>query len=176
MTDLAVVREIKSDSEGSTVRLSDGTERRLATANREYRRWLGYLEESLGQGQPVSLTPDDVGRIGQVHQADNDTVEEVVVDPQGGARVFFQGHNGIFSLSQDLLGYTRVLGVLRTSAQTRSPVWFVADRALALQDAALAKSPGGETKAAPPVRSVPNPGTLPAPGPSSDVAADSPRL
>jgi DNA-directed RNA polymerase specialized sigma24 family protein len=170
LTDLAVVRDIKSDGEGSTIRFSDGAERRLPSGNKEYAYWLQLLEESRDQGCPVSLSPDDVGAIDQVHQADNDFVEEIIVEPEKEARVFFQGHDGIFSLSPDLLDYSRVLNVLRDSARRHFRVWFVADGSLAIRDVILATNLIGEREALQSVK--PAKETHSVPSPTSDSATD----
>ena len=99
-TRLAIVREIQEDSSGATLRFQQGGQGRIALGDANYEAHLRLARRSQERQHPVGIRFGEGQTIAELIRADNDVPTKVCEDAAG-ARVFFQGHDGIFRLQAD---------------------------------------------------------------------------
>ncbi len=131
---LLVVQEIEQDVGGATVRFQQGGDAHLSVRDPNYASHLRLAQRSQERQHPVSVSFGEGGVIAEMMRADND-VPEQRWEEDGGGRVLFQGHDGLFHIKPDHPEAVRLRAVLDEAQKHKARVWFVAHKAdLALLD------------------------------------------
>ena len=126
---LVMVVGVQKTSSGSLIVFDTG-QGQLLSNNSEYAYYLKLAERSLERKQPVGvgLSGDEIV---EMVRADADVVSQLIEDGQKNRlKVFFQGHDGVFTLRYDNPDFARLARVLRTSTQQKQEIWFVAKKPL----------------------------------------------
>ena len=126
-TRLAIVREIQEDSSGATLRFQQGGQGRIALGDANYEAHLRLARRSQERQHPVGIRFGEGQTIAELIRADNDVPTKVCEDAAG-ARVFFQGHDGIFRLQADHTESARLRTLLGEAIQRKARLWFVAQK------------------------------------------------
>jgi hypothetical protein len=148
MLKLVVVSGIQTGGNSTLLQFQDGQKGALSASLKDYSYYLELARRSLDRKQPVGVSLNrENGSIGEMARADNDFVAEVQDSGGEKLRVFFKGHDGIFSVRRDHPDFQRVLGVLKNSEAAGTRVWFVARKpALLIEDAITLPADEAEPK------------------------------
>lgn len=76
---------------------------------------------------PVGVRFGERQTIAELIRADNDVPREVCEDAIG-ARVFFQGHDGVFRLKADHAESARLRALLGEAIRRKDQIWFIAQK------------------------------------------------
>jgi hypothetical protein len=118
----------------------------LSDSNPDHDYYLKLAERSLERKQPIgiSISGDEIV---EVVRADADTVLNVSEDQEKGRlKIWFQAHDGTFSLRYNHPDFQRISRLLKISKDDKKSLWFVARKPLLdIQDAVfLEPSPRGK--------------------------------
>jgi hypothetical protein len=134
-TTLLVVREVREDESGATLRFQQGDQGHLARSDANYAPHLRLARRSQERQHPVGVTFGAGQTITEVIRADNDVPSELWEEEPGQTRVLFQGHDGVFRLRSEHPESARLRAVLGEALRQKSSVWFIAQKSdLALLD------------------------------------------
>lgn len=133
-TRLVIVREIQEDSGGATLRFQQGGQGHLAVSNANYETRLRLARRSQQRQHPIGVHFGEGENIVELIRADNDIPMQLCEDAAG-ARVFLQGHDGVFHLSALHPDSARLRAALNEAIHRKAPIWFIARKPdLALLD------------------------------------------
>lgn len=142
VTRLFVVQDILEDDEGATLRFEQGEHGRLSRRDPQYTSDLERARRSKERHHPVGVTFGEGRAITELSRADSDIPARVEDEDGGDARVFFQGHDGIFQVRRDRQDFARLRALLTKAIREKARVWFVTrGPELTLQD--VARMPEG---------------------------------
>ncbi|MHB1423947.1 MAG: hypothetical protein ACYC3I_12275 [Gemmataceae bacterium] len=127
LTKLVIVREIQEDNGGATLHFQQGGQGRLALDDANYGIDLRLARRSQERQHPVGVRFGDGQNIAELIRADNDVPAELCADAAG-ARVFFQGHDGVFRLNANHPESARLRAVLSEAIQRKAQIWFFAQK------------------------------------------------
>lgn len=131
---LAIVREIQEDGSGATLRIQQGSQGRLDINDANYAAPLRLARRSHERQHPLGVRFSEAQTIAELVRADNDVPTEFSEDATG-ARVIFQGHDGIFRLKSDHPESVRLRALLDEAIRQKVRTWFIAQKPdLALLD------------------------------------------
>jgi hypothetical protein len=132
---LLTVREIQEDAGGAALRFREGGHGRLAIRDANYGTYLRLARRSQERQHPVGVTFGEGEAITELIRADNDVPAEFCEEDTEPARVFFQGHDGVFRLRPDHPESDRIRTQLGVALRQKARVWFIAQKPdLALLD------------------------------------------
>ncbi len=134
-TRLLVVREIQEDESGAELRFQQGRQGRLDLRDENYATYLRLARRSHQRQHPLGVSFGEGSTITELIRADNDVPLELGEEDPDRARVYFQGHDGVFCLKRDHPEFTRIRAVVGDALRQKARVWFIAEKpALALVD------------------------------------------
>jgi hypothetical protein len=134
-TRLLVVREIQEDESGAELRFQHGRQGRLDRGDENYATYLRLARRSHQRQHPVGVSFGEGSTITEMIRADNDVPLQLGEEDPDRARVYFQGHDGVFCLRRDHPEFTRIRAVVGDALRHQAIVWFIAQKpALALLD------------------------------------------
>jgi hypothetical protein len=134
-TTLRVVREVREDESGATLRFHQGVKGRLALSDENYATHLQLARRSQERQHPVGVAFGEGQTITEMLRADNDVPSQLWEEEPGQARVLFQGHDGVFRLRPEHPESARLRAALDEALQQKVRVWFIAQKPdLALLD------------------------------------------
>jgi hypothetical protein len=132
---LLVVRDVQENQAGVTVCFRDGGHGRLALQDPNYSDYLRLARRSQERQHPIGVTLGEGYAIAELIRADNDVPAHLWEEDGDQARVFFQGHDGVFRLKLDHPESTRIRAVVCSAIGKKARVWFIAQKPdLALLD------------------------------------------
>ncbi|MCI0461870.1 MAG: hypothetical protein L0Z62_33380 [Gemmataceae bacterium] len=134
-TRLLVVREIQEDESGATLHFQQGGHGRLALRDTNYGTSLRLARRSQERAHPVGVHFGEGPAILELIRADNDVPTHLGEEEPDGARVLFQGHDGVFRLQANHPECARIRALLVEAIRQKAHVWFLAQKPdLALLD------------------------------------------
>jgi hypothetical protein len=96
---------------------------------------LQLARRSQERRHPVGVSFGDGQTITEVLRADNDIPMQMIEEGPDGARILFQGHDGVFPLKPDHPESARLRDLLEEAIRQKARVWFIAQKPdLALLD------------------------------------------
>jgi hypothetical protein len=125
-TRLLVVREIQEDKSGATLRFQHGTEGRLACHDANDDTYLRLARRSRERQHPVGVRFGEQPAILELIRTDSDVPTQLCEEERGRARLFFQGHDGVFRLQSDHPESARIRALLDMAIRQKARVWFIA--------------------------------------------------
>ena len=134
-TRLLVVREIQEDESGADLRFQQGSRGRLDLSDASYATHLRLARRSRERQHPIGVSFGEGSTITELIRADNDVPLQLREEDPDRARVYFQGHDGVFCLKRDHPEFTRISTLVSDALRQKAGVWFIAQKpALALLD------------------------------------------
>ncbi len=126
-TRLLVVREIHEDESGAALRFEQGRVGRLPLRDPNYASHLrlGRRSQESHHALGVSFGEGDV--VTELVRADND-VPLQIWEEDDGARVLFQGHDGVFRAKAGHHDAARIRALLDEAMRKKSRIWFIAQK------------------------------------------------
>jgi hypothetical protein len=128
LTKLLIVRDVVEDASGAVLRFHEGSQGRLDLSAANFATCLRLARRSQERQHPVGVSFRQGEFIANLLRSDNDVPTEIGVEGSHGARVLFQGHDGIFHLKADHPDVDRIRALLNESIQLMGRVWFVAHK------------------------------------------------
>jgi hypothetical protein len=122
---LLVVRSILKDRDGITLQFQDGRYGRFSPDDLNYADLMQLAERSKERQHPVGVDFKEEHAIAELIRAHNDVPKQVMDEDRHRARVFFQGHDGIFSLNLEDRQAACIRGVLEEAIRQNARVWFL---------------------------------------------------
>ena len=133
---LLIVQEIQADENGTALRFQEGSYGHLAVHDANYATHLRLARRSHERQHPVGVRFGGGKTITELMRADNDVPLQSWEEDAEGARVLFQGHDGVFCLRRDHPEFARIRALLSEAIRQQARVWFIAQQPdLALLDA-----------------------------------------
>ncbi len=142
LTKLFVVLDIQEDESGATLRFQQGLHGRLAVRDANYATDLRMARRSQERQHPVGVSFGEGHAITELIRADNDVPTQLWEEDRDGARVLFQGHDGVFRVKPDHPESARIRALLGEAVRQKARVWFIAQKPdLALLDVLAVDAP-----------------------------------
>jgi len=143
LTKLLVVMKIQDDQSGATLGFQQGGQGRLALSDVNYAAQLRLARRSQERQHPVGVSFGEGQAIIELIRADYDVPAQLLEEDADGARVLFQGHDGVFRIKRDHPESGRIRADLSEAICQKASVWFIAQKPdLALLDVLLAEKLG----------------------------------
>lgn len=127
LTRLVIVREFQEDGSGATLHFQQGGQGRLVHSDANYATHLRLARRSQERQHPIGVRFGEGNTIAELIRADNDVPAELGEDTTG-ARVLFQGHDGVFRLKADHPESARLRAVLGEAIRRKVRVWFITQK------------------------------------------------
>ena len=138
LTRLSIVREIREDGSGATLRFQQGGQGRLVRDDPNYASHLRLAQRSQERQHPIGVRFGEGQTIAELIRADNDVPTELCANDADGVRVLFQGHDGFFRLKADHPEAVHLRALLDEAIRRKALIWFLAQKPdLALLDVLL---------------------------------------
>jgi hypothetical protein len=128
LTRLLIVREIEENESGANLHFDSGGHGRLEGGDAKYADHLRLARRSRERQHPVGVRFGEGHAIKEVVRADNDVPTQLWELGPDRTGVLFQGHDGVFGLTPDHPGISRLRGALAEAIRREAPVWFVAQK------------------------------------------------
>jgi hypothetical protein len=135
LTRMLIVREIQEDASGAVLHFQEGCHGRLAFCDPNYASHLRLARRTQERQHPVGVSFGEGQTITELMRADNDVPTQFWEEEPDGARVLFQGHDGVFRLKVDHPESDRIGALLGEALRQKARIWFIAQKPdLALLD------------------------------------------
>ncbi len=82
---------------------------------------------ALKEKLPVGIAISKDREILSIRHSDNDIVESIIPEGEKTFKVWFMGHDGIFSLDRSHPGFDKIYSTLERSRRDSERVWFIAE-------------------------------------------------
>ncbi len=139
---LLLVLDIQEDESGAALHFQQGGHGRLILRDANYATHLRLAQRSQERQHPVGVSFGEGHAITELIRADNDVPRQLWEEDRDGARVLFQGHDGVFRLKPDHPESMRIRALLGEALQRKARVWFIAQKPdLALLDVLAVDAP-----------------------------------
>jgi hypothetical protein len=126
LTKLLIVKEIQEDGSGAALLFQQGSHGRLDLRDANYGNRLRLARRSLERQHPVGVSFGEGETIAELIRSDNDAPTQLWEEDPDCARVFFQGHDGVFLLKSEHPGSAHLRALLGEAIQRQAPIWFIA--------------------------------------------------
>lgn len=124
---LLIIQEVQEDDSGATLRIQEGVQGRLARGDANYESHLRLARRSLEGQHPVGVRFGEGQTIVELIRADNDVPTELCENGRD-ARVFFQGHDGVFCLDASHPESARLRALLNSAIRQKARLWFIVQK------------------------------------------------
>jgi len=122
---LVIVREIKEEDFGATLKSREGINARIPRTDVNYASYLRLAERSSERQHPIGVLFDETATTCKLVRADNDVPTQLLDEESGGARVLFEGHDGVFRIRPDDPQSAHLRALLGEAIKQHLRVWFI---------------------------------------------------
>jgi len=96
----------------------------LSKTHKLYEYYIKLIDRALSRKHPIGILLSKDNKIIEVRQSDNDIVENIIRDKKA-IKIYFMGHDGIFSLDFDHPHFKALYAKLNKSKTNSQRVWFI---------------------------------------------------
>ncbi len=126
MLNLYLIINVQPFSQGIRITLQNEKVLTLSKSHESYEHIRKLIIDALGRKHPVGLAISKDNEILSIRRADNDFVMKIIPKDEETFIIWFQGHDGFFSLDRNHPSFDRIYTTLERSRMNSQRVWFIA--------------------------------------------------
>ena len=126
MLNLYFIINFQPSNQGIKITLQNEKVVTLSKSHESYEHYNKLIIRSLERKHPVGLAISKDNEILSIRHADNDFVMKIISKDEETFIIWFQGHDGFFSLDRNHPSFDRIYTTLERSRINSQRVWFIA--------------------------------------------------
>ncbi len=126
MVNLCLIINVQPSNQGIKITLQNEKVVTLSKSHESYEYFTKLIIHALERKHPVGLAISKDNEILLIERADNDFVEKIISKDEETVIIWFQGHDGFFSLDRNHPSFDRIYTTLERSRINSHRVWFIA--------------------------------------------------